>query len=192
MDILKAASYGWDKKSAIKMVLRNLTPEEFRKHSCLDDHLAEQPSTMIYYVRTRKRITRDNEIEGIGIHHGHGELSDYVSLDTSPTFKKRKGYREFVLKMAEHLGAGKKGVFFFDEPEIWDDISGNLWNGAKMIGHKEIADLAVYFHNEFVSKHKKGAKTRIFTAYENLTLKEILRMKYNPRKVIEFSIDEIP
>jgi hypothetical protein len=190
MDILKAASYGWDKKSAIKMFLRNLTPEEFRRHSWLDDYLADRPSTMIYYMRTRERTARN--IGGIEIQHGHGEPTAYVSLDTSPTFKKCNGYREFVLKMVEHLGAEKKAVFFCDETDIWDSICGNLWNGARMIGHKQIADLAVYFHNEFVSKHKKGAKTRICVGYENLTLKEILRMKYNPRKVIEFSIDEIP
>jgi hypothetical protein len=191
MDILKAASYGWDKRTTIKMFLRNLTPEEFRKHSWLDDYLSDQPSTMIYCMKTTQRITRDYEIGGdIGIVSGHGELRKGVELDTSPTFKESNGYREFVLKMAEHLGAEKKDISFSD-PLIWDVISGNIWNGAEMIGHKEIADLAVYFHNEFVRKNKKGAKTRISAAYANLTLKEILRMKYNPTKVIEFSLEKI-
>lgn len=190
MDILKAASYGWDKRSTIKMFLRNLTPEEFRKHSWLDRYLSDQTLTMIYYMTTRQRITRDNKISGdIGISSGHGELGRGVELTPSHTFKESNGYREFVLRMAEHLGAEKKDVFFSNDPSIWDVISGNIWNGAKMIGHKEIADLAVYFHNEFVRKNKKGAKTRISAAYENLTLKEILRMKYNPRKLIEFRID---
>jgi len=89
--------------------------------------------------------------------------------------------------MANHLGAKSKDVWFGGSL-VYDVISGNLWNGASKIGHKEIADLADYFHEEFVRKHKKGSKTRISTAYVNLTPKEILRMKYNPRKVIEFEI----
>lgn len=190
MDIQKAASYGWEKGGAIKMFLRNLTPEEFRKHSFLDDYLSEQPSTMIYYMKTRERISKDKSIGGdIGISHGHGELPHgYVALDTRPEFKECNGYKEFVFKMVEHLGAEKKDIFFMSDG-IWDCIGGNLWNGAKTIGHKEISDLAVYFHKEFVSKHKKGAKTRISAAYEKLTPNEILRMKYSPKKVVEFEIE---
>lgn len=190
MDILKAASYGWDKRSTITMFLRDLTPKEFREHSWLDNHLSDNPSPMIYYMNIRERITRESQINGdIGIHHGHGELSSGVSLDMSPRFKERKGYREFVLKMTEYLGIEEKDVYFFGHL-IWDDIGGNPWNGAKTVGHKEIADLADFFHKEHVRKHHRGAKTRISAEYEKLTPTEIIRMKYSPRKVIEFTIEQ--
>jgi len=187
MDIQKAASYGWKKGATIFMSLRNLTPKEFRGHSWLDDYLSDQPA-MIYYMKTRERVTRDEIDAGIGIRHGHGKLNESVSLDTSPTFKECNGYRDFVFKMAEHLGAEKKDVFFM-QSGIWDCVSGNLWNGAETVGHKEIANLADFFHKEFVRKHQEGARTRISAAYEELTPTEILRMKYSPRKVIEFKIE---
>jgi hypothetical protein len=186
MDIQKAASYGWDKRSAITMALINLTPEEFRNHPWLDNRLSDDIVPMIYYMNVRERITRDSKINrGIGIYHGHGERG--ISLDTSPEFKECEGYREFVFKMAEHLGAD----VFLMPSGIWDCIYGNLWNGSKTIGHKEIADLADYFHKEFVSKHKKGARTRISAEYKNLTPTEILRMGYSPRKVVKFGIEQI-
>jgi hypothetical protein len=189
MDIVEAARYGWNKKATISLFLRNLTPDEFAGHSWLDAFLAEQPSTMIYYMNKGERITRRRPINGdIGVHHGHGELSDgYVSLDTSPEFKEQKGYEDFVFKMAEHLGGKKKNVFLMPTG-VWDCIVGNIWKGAKAVGHKEIADLASYFDEEFVKKQMPGARTRISAAYEKLTPREILRMGYNPKNVVSFKI----
>lgn len=180
MDILEAARRGWNKNSSITMFLRNLTPKEFREHLWLDDYLADRPVPEVYCMKTK---------ESIGIYHGHEELGGGVSLDTSPTFKECNGYREFVFKMAEHLGAERKDVFSM-QPGIWDCIGGNLWNGAETVGHKEIADLADFFHKEHVRKYHRGARTRIFVEYEKLTPKEILRMKYNPRKVGVFKIEQ--
>jgi len=142
--------------------------------------------------RIRKGLLRgDGEID---ITHGHGEYEDFLGLSLSPEFKSCKGYREFVLKAAEHFGGKvpKRDLNTSSRsyPHIWGTIDGELWNGAEMIGHKEIADLAEFFHREFVRKYQRGAATRIFVQYEKLTPEKIFRMTYNERKVFEFEIEE--
>jgi len=196
MDIQEAASYGWSKEARIFMFLRNLTPKKFRKHSFLDDRLSREILTKIYHMGDRERIRKENNLSisdthgDIEIYHGHGEINlGYVALALTPTFKKSGGYKEFVLKMAEHFGAERESVWFSDESLLWDAVSGNLWNGAQNIGHEQIADLADYFHKEFVNKHNKGNRTRIAVAYEKLTPEEIQKMQYSPRKVIIFRIE---
>jgi len=58
MDIQKAASYGWKKGSAITMVLRNLTTEEFRRHSYLDTNLSDNSPVSIYHMKTNGRVKK--------------------------------------------------------------------------------------------------------------------------------------
>lgn len=186
MDIAEAARYGWDKSRAITLTLRNLTSDEFRNHAYLDDKFSESLPPSIYCMKRRNRITREDMANGdIAVQDGR---DSYVSLSTSPIFKARKGYREFVLSMAKHLGAEEKDIYFSGD-FIWDSISGNIWNGAKTVGHREIADLADFFQKEFVEKQKKGAETMIFASYDRLTANDVLRMEYDPRKVIQFVIE---
>ena len=111
-----------------------------------------------------------------------------VSLSTNPNFNESEGYEEFVLKMVEYLGGKKENVHFWNRPGIWNPIGYELWNGADLVGHEEIADLAEYFQKEYVDKYKKGCKTRIFTVYDNLNPIQVLRMEYSPRKVVKFEI----
>jgi len=197
MDIQKAASYGWNRKRTITLSLRDLTPSEVGEHSFLDKYLSEakEMGTMIYCMNymTRKEGIKERGPEDLNVdivvNTGRGESDNFASLSMGPEFKKQDGYEDFLLKMVKHLGGGEKDIYHMPELLVWDEIVGNIWNGAKTVGHKEIAELADYFDKEFVRKHKRGARTRIFITYGNLTPKEILKMKYNPKKVVEFDIE---
>jgi hypothetical protein len=184
MDIVEAARYGWDKKSAIVMSLRSLTPEEFRSHSFLDGYLSDSDHPMIYQMNGREIIKKDSGSGDLVISHGHGECQ--VGIDATPILKKKRGYREFMLKAANRFGEGKVDYL---ESGIYDSIPGDLWKGAKVIGHAEISDLAEFFQQEFVERNKKKAATKIAVKYEKLTPAEILRMTYNPKNVFEFMVE---
>jgi hypothetical protein len=184
MDIAAAASHGWNREAYITIVLEDLTIEEFEKHAFLDNHLSGISNrTTIYSQRKRKESEFYHELT---VYHGQNEdePSPSVSISIDSRFKRN---RKFIYAMAERFGSSKKDVTLASHLPLIDGvISGNLWNGADKIGHKEIAELARYFDEEFVKKN--GFVTRIGTSYEKLKPEDILKMEYRPECVVEFEL----
>jgi hypothetical protein len=191
MDIVEAARHGWDRKTSISMNLVNLTPAEFREHVFLDRKLyGLSPYSIIYRTYPGKKISSLEDLqsmEDIGVRSGQdGRWEDYALVETAPRFHDSDGYGEFMLKAIEHLNA--RGSSFLDTVDWNYQYIKGPWNNAKKVGHEEIADLADFFHKEFVKIHAKGAKTRIATSYSKLNPQDILNMKYRPKNVLSFKV----
>ena len=187
MNIFDAISSLKGKKTEILMAFANVTIDEFAKHAFLDSCLTPgKYGLRIGYVGKRNKDWGDYEIQ---LDHGQNdELNHGVGISFRPILAKHK---KFVLSVRDRFGSEKTWIYPYDkEPdkkmkELFDyaSMAKGLWDDADKIGHKEIADLARFFDQEFVKKHRKGFETRLTSEYCGLTYELIEKMQYRPETV---------
>mgnify|MGYP001379923605 CR=1 FL=1 len=111
-----------------------------------------------------------------------------AGMDFQMGFDKNKTTRKFAYLMANKI-SGKVYIPKGIPREVSYTSINDIYNGISKVGHKEIADMADFFDNEFVKKYYPRHVTKIATSYEGLRPEHIMKMSYRPECVVNFEIE---